>query len=172
MVSKSITFLVKSILGNYYGHLAIFIWSHWTRSTFRQIAISHIWHHGRCGSPRLGRSPPLVQVISQVSTKIVYLEMNKLMYNGLARSYDSILQPTLGSYLHYIYSIDFWRNRLLVCPACLPVYMANSAQWLSKKYCAIHPPINTRGTGGWKIDPVGKILHAVFVAFVSLANRL
>ena len=73
-------------------------------------------------------APPLVQVISQVSTKIVYLEMNKLMYNGLARSYDSILQPTLGSYLHYIYSIDFWRNRLLVGPACLPVYMANSAQ--------------------------------------------
>ena len=28
-VSKSIIFLVKSFLGNFYRHLAIFIWSHW-----------------------------------------------------------------------------------------------------------------------------------------------
>ena len=28
MVSKSFIFLVKSFLGNFYRHLAIFIWSH------------------------------------------------------------------------------------------------------------------------------------------------
>ena len=30
-VSKSFIFLVKSFLGNFYRHLAIFIWSHWWR---------------------------------------------------------------------------------------------------------------------------------------------
>ena len=30
-MSKSFIFLVKSILGNFYRHLAIFIWSHWTQ---------------------------------------------------------------------------------------------------------------------------------------------
>ena len=28
-VSKSIIFIVKPFLGNFYRHLAIFIWSHW-----------------------------------------------------------------------------------------------------------------------------------------------
>ena len=27
---KSIIFLVESFLGNFYGHLAIFFWSHWS----------------------------------------------------------------------------------------------------------------------------------------------
>ena len=29
-VSKSLIFLVKSFLGNFYGHLAIIYWSHWS----------------------------------------------------------------------------------------------------------------------------------------------
>ena len=33
-VSKSLIFLVKSFLGNFYKHLAIFYWSHW-----RQVSI-------------------------------------------------------------------------------------------------------------------------------------
>ena len=32
-VSKSFIFLVKSFLGNFYRHVAIFIWSHWLRMT-------------------------------------------------------------------------------------------------------------------------------------------
>ena len=31
-VSKSLIFLVKSFLGNFYRHLATFYWSHWTSS--------------------------------------------------------------------------------------------------------------------------------------------
>ena len=33
-VSKSLIFLVKSFLGNFYRHLAIFIWSHWSTTVF------------------------------------------------------------------------------------------------------------------------------------------
>ena len=32
-VSKPIIFLVKSFLGNFYRHLAIFFWSHWPSLT-------------------------------------------------------------------------------------------------------------------------------------------
>ena len=37
MVSKSIIFLVKSFLGNFYRHLAIFIWSHWLAFSFENL---------------------------------------------------------------------------------------------------------------------------------------
>ena len=33
-VSKSIIFLVKSFLGDFYRHLAIFFWSHWVEAIF------------------------------------------------------------------------------------------------------------------------------------------
>ena len=33
-MSKSISFVVKSIWGNFYRHLAIFFWSHWRQTLF------------------------------------------------------------------------------------------------------------------------------------------
>ena len=40
-MSKSFIFLVKSFLGNFYRHLAIFFWSHWY---YWEIQILNIWH--------------------------------------------------------------------------------------------------------------------------------
>ena len=39
-VSKSIIFLLKSFLGNFYRHLAIFFWSHCTRMSLYNLCIS------------------------------------------------------------------------------------------------------------------------------------
>ena len=36
-VLKSIIFIVKSFLGNFYRHLAIFIWSHWLVGGYKVI---------------------------------------------------------------------------------------------------------------------------------------
>ena len=36
-VSKSLIFLMKSFLGNFYRHLALFIWSRWSRASIRSI---------------------------------------------------------------------------------------------------------------------------------------
>ena len=39
-MSKSIIFLVKSFLGNFCRHLAIFIWSHWLWHSWQSVAAS------------------------------------------------------------------------------------------------------------------------------------
>ena len=36
-VTKSFIFLVKSVLGNFYRHLATFYWSHWYLATYKLI---------------------------------------------------------------------------------------------------------------------------------------
>ena len=55
-VSKSFIFLVKSFLGNFYRHLAIFIWSYWMvpicfcmvkKSLVTLKCVSYIWFKSR-----------------------------------------------------------------------------------------------------------------------------
>ena len=38
-----IHFIVKSFFGHFYGHLAIFYWSHWSRSTSVKCRRKHYW---------------------------------------------------------------------------------------------------------------------------------
>ena len=42
--SKPIIFLVKSLLGNFYRHLAIFFWSHWMQAVRHFKIISELSH--------------------------------------------------------------------------------------------------------------------------------
>ena len=54
-VSKSIIFLVKSFLGNFYRHLAIFFWSHWFCSSLIWLVIGM-----SCGFPPMQKGGSLI----------------------------------------------------------------------------------------------------------------
>ena len=61
-MSKSLIFLVKSFLGNFYRHLAIFFWSHWS-TRFKKFWIINFKNI-------------VVDVIKKFLTRVVTLPFN------------------------------------------------------------------------------------------------
>ena len=87
-VSKSLIFLVKSFLGNFYRHLANFYWSHWTwQGLFCSLSLSHvnnIWVNksssnvfGKCTTAKIG---------AQTLIGDFYLSVENISCGGLQAS--------------------------------------------------------------------------------------
>ena len=73
-VSKTLIFLVKSYLGNFYRHLAIFFWSHWQSVTCegKYFLFQHLCVHHFLSSFTTGPVPMVVHHLLRY-TKVPYV---------------------------------------------------------------------------------------------------